>query len=184
MKDNMMLNSSHKAKRDLLTGMDYERDTSLVTQRECNYDALGRPMTRDTRHPNKAIHHADTFAYNKRCESLRGLGVGLDNAQALPAERTSDGAAVGQSAQRLAGRLDKSAAFAPKGENCRRLEGRLAKSDRFCPTGVRSREATPQASIDGAMLSQLTGALLDENAYTYAYDNIGNRELLSSSRFS
>ena len=27
------------------------------------------------------------------------------------------------------------------------------------------------------MLSQLTGALLDENAYTYAYDNIGNREI-------
>ena len=97
--------------------------------------------------PDKAVHHADAFAYDKRS----------------------------QSARRLAGRLDKSAAFAPKGENGRRLEGRLAKSDRFCPNGVRSRETTPQASIDGAMLSQLTGALLDENAYAYVYDNIGNR---------
>ena len=155
--------------------MDYVRDNSLIAQHQYNYDALERPMTRDTRYPNKAIHHNDTFAYNKRGESPRGLGVGLDNAQALPAGRTSDGAVVSQSARRLTGRLDKSAAFAPKGENCRRLEGRLAKSDRFCPNGVRSRETTPQASIDGAMLSQLTGALLDENAYAYVYDNIGNR---------
>ena len=61
---------------------------------------------------------------------------------------------IPQSARRLAGRLDKSGAFAPKGENCRRLEGRLAKSDRFCPSGVRSREATPQATADGAAVSQ------------------------------
>ena len=64
-----MLNPSHKVNRDLLTGMDYVRDNSLVTQREYNYDALGRPMTRDTRYPNKAIHHADAFTYNKRSES-------------------------------------------------------------------------------------------------------------------
>ncbi len=44
---------------ELLTGMDYVRDNSLVTQREYNYDALGRPTTRDTRYPNRAIHHAD-----------------------------------------------------------------------------------------------------------------------------
>ena len=86
-----MLNPSHKVNRDLLTSMDYVRDNSLITQRQYSYDALGRPMTRETRYPNKAIHHADTFAYNKR--------------------------------------------------------------------------------------SELTGALLDENAYTYAYDNIGNREI-------
>ena len=86
-----MLNLNHKAKRDLLTGMDYVRDNSLITQRQYNYDALGRPVTRDSRYPNKAIHHNDTFAYNKR--------------------------------------------------------------------------------------SELMGALLDENAYTYAYDNIGNREI-------
>ena len=143
-----MLNPSHKVSRDLLAGMDYVRGNGLITQRQYNYGALGRPMTRDTRYPNKAIHHADTFAYNKRGESPRGLGVGLDNAQALSAGRTSDGAVVSQSARRLAGRLDKSAAFTPKGR-----------------------------SIDGAMLSQLTGALLDENAYAYAYDNIGNREI-------
>ena len=86
-----MLNLNHKAKRDLLTGMDYVRDNSLVTQREYNYDALGRPTTRDTRYPDRAVHHVDAFAYNKR--------------------------------------------------------------------------------------SELTGALLDGNAYTYAYDNIGNREI-------
>ena len=86
-----MLNPSHKVNRDLLTSMDYVRDNSLITQRQYSYDALGRPMTRETRYPNKAIHHADTFAYDKR--------------------------------------------------------------------------------------SQLVGALLGEDAYTYAYDNIGNREI-------
>ncbi len=91
MPNGVTLTQSYKEKRDLLTGMDYVRDNSLITQRQYNYDALGRPVTRDTRYPNKAIHHADTFAYNKR--------------------------------------------------------------------------------------SELTGALLDENAYTYAYDNIGNREI-------
>ena len=58
-----MLNLNHKAKRDLLTGMDYVRDNSLIAQRQYNYNALGRPMTRDTRYPKKATHHADTFAY-------------------------------------------------------------------------------------------------------------------------
>ncbi len=91
MPNGVTLTQSYEEKRDLLTGMDYVRDNSLITQRQYNYDALGRPMTRDTRYPNKAIHHNDTFAYNKR--------------------------------------------------------------------------------------SELTGALLDENAYTYAYDNIGNREI-------
>ena len=66
-----MPNSSHKARRDLLTGMDYVRDNSLVTQREYNYDALGRPTTRDTRYPDKAIHHADAFTYDKRSEGHR-----------------------------------------------------------------------------------------------------------------
>ena len=144
-----MLSSSHKAKRDLLTKMSSIRNTDggSVVRRNYTYDRLGRPVTRQTLRSGGAMN--ETFDYDDRSESTR----------------------------RLAGRLDKSAAFAPKGENCRRLEGRLAKSDRFCPNGVRSREATPQASIDGAMLSQLTGALLDENAYTYAYDNIGNREI-------
>ena len=91
-----MLNLNHKAKRDLLTGMDYVRDNRLIAQRQYNYNVLGRPMTCDTRYPNKAIHHADTFAYNKRGESPRGLGVGLDNAQALPAGRTSNGARPSQ----------------------------------------------------------------------------------------
>ena len=91
MPNGVTLTQSYEEKRDLLTGMDYVRDNSLITQRQYNYDALGRPVTRDTRYPNKAIHHNDTFAYNKR--------------------------------------------------------------------------------------SELTGALLDENAYTYAYDNIGNREI-------
>ena len=91
MPNGVTLTQSYEEKRDLLTGMEYVRDNGLITQRQYNYDALGRPMTRDTRYPKKAIHHADTFAYNKR--------------------------------------------------------------------------------------SELTGALLDENAYTYAYDNIGNREI-------
>ena len=147
MKDNVMLSSSHKAKRDLLTKMSSIRNTDggSVVRRNYTYDRLGRPVTRQTLRSGGAMN--ETFDYDDRSESTR----------------------------RLAGRLDTSAAFAPKGENCRRLEGRLAKSDRFCPNGVRSREATPQASIDGAMPSQLTGATLGEAPYAYAYDNIGNR---------
>ena len=137
----------HKANRDLLTKMSSIRNTDggLVVQRSYTYDKLGRPLTRQTLRSGGAMN--ETFDYDDRSENTR----------------------------RLAGRLDTSAAFAPKGENCRRLEGRLAKSDRFCPSGVRSREATPQASIDGARPSQLTGATLGEAPYAYSYDNIGNR---------
>ena len=77
MPNGVTLTQSYEEKRDLLTGMDYVRDNSLVTQREYNYDALGRPTTRDTRYPDKAIHHADAFTYNKRSE-LTGALLGED----------------------------------------------------------------------------------------------------------
>ena len=32
------------------------------------YDALGRPLTRDTQYPGKSIAHSDTFAHNTRSE--------------------------------------------------------------------------------------------------------------------
>ncbi len=77
MPNGVTLTQSYEEKRDLLTGMDYVRDNSLVAQRQYSYDALGRPTTRDTRYPDKAVHHADTFTYNKRSE-LTGALLGED----------------------------------------------------------------------------------------------------------
>ena len=114
-----MLNSSHKAKRDLFTKMSSIRNTDggLVVQRNYTYDKLGRPVTRQTLRSGGAMN--ETFDYNDRSESAR----------------------------RLAGRLDKSAAFAPKGRG-----------------------------VDGATPSQLIHATRTVgDSFDYAYDNIGNR---------
>ena len=73
MPNGVTLTQSYEEKRDLLTGMDYVRDNSLVTQRQYSYDALGRPTTRDTRYPDKAIHHADSFSYDKRSQLIGAL---------------------------------------------------------------------------------------------------------------
>lgn len=75
MPNGIMLTQSYEEKRNLLTGMDYVRENSLVTQRRYTYDALARPETRDTRYPNKRISHNDSFAYNHRRE-LTGAPLG------------------------------------------------------------------------------------------------------------
>ena len=114
-----MFNPSHKVKRDLLTKMSSIRNTDggLVVQRNDTYDKLGRPVTRQTLRSGGAMN--ETFDYNDRSESAR----------------------------RLAGRLDKSAAFAPKGR-----------------------------TADGAAVSQLIHATRTVgDSFDYAYDNIGNR---------
>lgn len=39
----MTLTQTYEATRDLLTGMDYHRGTTLIAQRTYSYDILGRP---------------------------------------------------------------------------------------------------------------------------------------------
>ena len=68
MPNNMTLTQSYEPQRNLLTGMEYKRGDALVTQRSYTYDALARPLTRDTQYPGKAITHNDSFAHNTRSE--------------------------------------------------------------------------------------------------------------------
>ena len=48
--------------------MEYRRGDAVVTQRSYTYDALGRPLTRDTQYPLKDIAHSDSFVHNSRSE--------------------------------------------------------------------------------------------------------------------
>ena len=152
-----MLNLNHKAKRELLTGMDYVRDNRLVAQRQYNYNVLGGPMTCDTRYPNKATHHADTFAYNKRGESPRGLGVGLDNAQALPAGRTSNGARSSQ----LTGATLGEAPYAYSYDN---IGNRIT-----------AQEDAQSVTYEANNLNQYTQIDTDGTAFVPEYDADGNQ---------
>ena len=40
----------------------------MVTQRSYTYDALGRPLTRDTQYPLKDIAHSDSCVHNSRSD--------------------------------------------------------------------------------------------------------------------
>ena len=84
-----MLNLSHKAKRDLLTKMSYIRNTDggLVVKRSCTTMSSDAPRHAVRSIPQREMNRQEVFGYNRRSENTR----------------------------RLAGRLDKSAAFAPKG---------------------------------------------------------------------
>ena len=78
-----MLNPSHKAKHDLLTKMNYIRNTDggLVVQRNYTYDKLGRPLTRQTLRSGGAMN--ETFDYNDRSEIIhatRTVGDSFDYA--------------------------------------------------------------------------------------------------------
>ncbi|MBQ3525257.1 MAG: hypothetical protein IJA63_03195 [Akkermansia sp.] len=44
----MTLTQSYESTRDLLISMAHHRGSTLVTQREYSYDALGRPTARST----------------------------------------------------------------------------------------------------------------------------------------
>ena len=68
MPNGMQLTQSYEEKRDLLATMAYTRGTTLVTQRQYTYDALGRPTDRQTSYPQKGQGHADAFGYNDRSE--------------------------------------------------------------------------------------------------------------------
>ena len=62
----MILNPSHKVKRDLLTKMSSIRNTDggLVVQRNYTYDKLGRPVTRQTLRSGGPMN--ETFDDNDR----------------------------------------------------------------------------------------------------------------------
>ena len=64
MRDNVMLNPSHKVNRDLLTKMSSIRNTDggLVVQRNYTYDKLRRPLTRQTLRSGGGMN--ETFDYN------------------------------------------------------------------------------------------------------------------------
>ncbi|MDO5465119.1 MAG: RHS repeat-associated core domain-containing protein [Akkermansia sp.] len=64
--NNMTLTQTYEATRDLLTGMDYHRGTTLIAQRTYSYDVLDRPTARNTARNGQTVN--DTFAHNNRSE--------------------------------------------------------------------------------------------------------------------
>ena len=77
---NMTLTQSYETQRNLLTGMDYRRGTTLVTQRTFSYDTLGRPLTRSTARNGQTVN--DSFVHNSRSElvsaTVNGFTYGYD----------------------------------------------------------------------------------------------------------
>ena len=150
----LTLTQSYEEHRDLLTGMQYHRGSTLVVERSYSEDkapdgrkgdwtnaqhlpegrgavgrlrvTLGRPTNRSTARQGSVKN--DTFTHNDRSESARRPRLGRLRQQAVRA--------IGQTRS-------------------------------VCPEGARSREAAP---------SQLAAATLGTDAYSYSYDNIGNRK--------
>ena len=148
----LTLTQSYEEHRDLLTGMQYHRGSTLVVERSYSEDkapdgrkgdwtnaqhlpegrgavgrlrvTLGRPTNRSTARQGSVKN--DTFTHNDRSESARRPRLGRLRQQAVRA--------IGQTRS-------------------------------VCPEGARSREAAP---------SQLAAATLGTDAYSY--DNIGNRK--------
>ena len=69
--NNMTLTQTYEATRDLLTGMDYHRGTTLIAQRTYSYDILGRPTARNTARNGQTVN--DTFAHNTRSELVGAM---------------------------------------------------------------------------------------------------------------
>ena len=69
--NNMTLTQTYEATRDLLTGMDYHRGTTLIAQRTYSYDILGRPTARNTARNGQTMN--DTFAHNTRSELVGAM---------------------------------------------------------------------------------------------------------------
>ncbi|MGN0821434.1 MAG: RHS repeat domain-containing protein, partial [Akkermansia sp.] len=71
---------TYETQRDLLTGMAYQRGTTLVAQREYTYDVLSRPTARTTSRQGNVVN--DTFAHNSRSElastQVNGEAYGYD----------------------------------------------------------------------------------------------------------
>ncbi|MBR3858395.1 MAG: RHS repeat-associated core domain-containing protein, partial [Bacteroidaceae bacterium] len=74
--NNMTLTQTYEATRDLLTGMDYHRGTTLIAQRTYSYDILGRPTARNTARQGSVVN--DTFAHNTRSELVEATVSGKD----------------------------------------------------------------------------------------------------------
>ncbi len=64
--NNMSLTQSFEEKLDLLTQMDYKRGNTLVSRRVYTYDALGRPLTRQTSRNGQTVN--DNFVHTYRSE--------------------------------------------------------------------------------------------------------------------
>ena len=60
------LTQEYEDERVILASMSYHRGSTLVAQRSYTYDALGRPMQRNTARNGGVVH--DTFAHNTRSE--------------------------------------------------------------------------------------------------------------------
>lgn len=77
---NMTLTQSYETQRDLLIGMAYHRSNTLVSQRTYTYDALGRPLTRNTARNGQTVN--DSFVHNSRSElasaTVNGSTYGFD----------------------------------------------------------------------------------------------------------
>ncbi|MDO4410976.1 MAG: RHS repeat-associated core domain-containing protein [Akkermansia sp.] len=64
--NNISITQSFEEKRDLLTQMAYKRGNTLVSQRVYTYDALGRPLTRQTSRNGQTVN--DSFVHTYRSE--------------------------------------------------------------------------------------------------------------------
>ena len=69
------LTQSYEEHRDLLTGMQYHRGSTLVVGRSYSYDTLGRPTNRSTARQGSVKN--DTFTHNDRSE-LTAATLGTD----------------------------------------------------------------------------------------------------------
>ena len=71
----LTLTQSYEEHRDLLTGMQYHRGSTLVVERSYSYDTLGRPTNRSTARQGSVKN--DTFTHNDRSE-LVSATLGTD----------------------------------------------------------------------------------------------------------
>ena len=159
------LSSSYKAKRDLLTEMLYTRLNDVrkkveVTRRGYAYDALRRPTSRTQVYPpQQKFAREDPFDYNRRSESAR----------------------------RLAGRLDRSAAFAPEGRG--RVNSPVRSSGRLLmpiPTDnignrITAQEDAESVTYETNELNQYTLIKTNGADFTPDFDADGNQTLIQTS---
>ena len=74
--NNMSLTQTYEATRDLIVSMHYKRNTTGIVERHYAYDALGRPISRQTARNGKTQN--DSFGYNSKSE-LTSASLGNDD---------------------------------------------------------------------------------------------------------
>ncbi len=74
MPNNMSLTQSFEEKRDLLTQMAHKRGNTLVSQRVYTYDALGRPLTRQTSRNGQTVNVSFVHTYRSELASAQVNG--------------------------------------------------------------------------------------------------------------